>query len=446
MKKFKKVALVATVTAMLGGFASTANAVNWLLLQGTEKQGTAPRAKVWGFMQPSYQSDDSSNTAAEATRIGPNLEKQSQFQLQRARIGVRGQAFPLDNNVNYFFLAEFGQNAITDGGKYGTQQAVKLTDASATFNHIPGARVRVGLFKTPGPEEVYQGIFTFDYINFTDAMNQLMLERFTNGVTDPANIGGSNTNLANSETGWGSFGAARDIGVQVFDSFKVDGWDHSYSIMTGNGNGLSTGGAAKGEDLYLYWSSEKLLPGGVGPWAHGMKFFAWSHSGKRELDMTDDGVANKVVYDRKRSGLGMKYRHTNYRVVAEYLQGEGMIFQGPEKPNFGIGTFGASGARQDLKGESDGYYLDLGYYIPGSKWEVDLRYDAYNRSKTSKVLAVEFSTLTYGLQYHFNLKTRFTLNYQARSAKAVGASAPAGFKTNVAAIGNRLALQATIVF
>ena len=37
MKNFKKVALVATVTAMLGGFATTANAVNWLMLQGTEK-------------------------------------------------------------------------------------------------------------------------------------------------------------------------------------------------------------------------------------------------------------------------------------------------------------------------------------------------------------------------------------------------------------------------
>ncbi len=452
MINFKKFAAAAICTAMLTGFASTANAVNWLLLQGTEKQGTAPRAKVWGFMQPSYQKDYSDITGPEATRIGPNLAKQSQFQLQRARIGVRGQAFPLDNNVNYFFLAEFGQNAITDGGIYGEQQAVKLTDASTTFNHIPGARVRIGLFKTPGPEEVYQGIFTFDYINFTNAMNQLMLERFSKGVTNPTTVGGTgtagqNANLANSETGWASFGAARDIGVQVFDSFKTKGgWDHSYSVMLGNGNGLSTGGTAEGEDLYLYWSSELSLPGGVGPWSHGLKFFAWSHSGQRKLDMTDDGVSNKVLYDRKRSGLGVKYRHKEWRVVAEYLKGDGLIFQGPEKPNFGIGTFGAAGARQDLKGEADGYYLDLGYYIPGTKWEVDLRYDIYNRSKTNSVLSVKFTTFTYGIQYHFNRKTRFTLNYQVRDAEAVGSSAPAGFRNNVAGIDNRLALQATIVF
>ena len=443
MINFKKVALAATVTAMLGSFASTANAVNWLMLQGTERDGQAPRAKVWGFLQPSYQKDSSNITGPEATRIGPNLEKQSQFQLQRARIGVRGLGFPLDSKINYFFLAEFGQNAITDGGAYGEKQAVKLTDASVTFNHVPGARVRVGLFKTPANEEMYQGIFTFDYINFTDVTNQMMLERFTKGMTNPTDTstaGSNNGAVAATEASWGSFGAARDIGVQVFDSFKVGKWDHSYSVMMGNGNGLSTGGTADGEDLYLYWSSERALPGGVGPWAHGLKMFAWSISGQRKVDLSDDGVANKVSYDRKRSGLGVKYRHQDWRVVAEYMKGEGMIFQGPEKPGLAIGPF------QDLKGESDGYYLDVGYFIPGTKWEADLRYDVYNRSKTNSRLQAEFNSITYGLQYHFNLKTRFTLNYTTRDAKALSATAPAAFKTGLAGIENRLAVQATIVF
>jgi len=437
MKKFKKVALAATVTAMLGGFASTANAVNWLMLQGTERDGQAPRAKVWGFLQPSYQKDSSDITGPEPTRIGPNLEKQSQFQLQRARIGVRGLGFPLDSKINYFFLGEFGQNAITDGGAYGEKQAVKLTDASVTFNHIPGARIRFGLFKTPANEEMYQGIFTFDYINFTDVTNQMMLERFAKGVNSTADGNGT---VAPTEASWGSFGAARDIGVQVFDSFKSNGWDHSYSVMLGNGNGLSTGGTAEGEDLYLYWSSEKMLPGGVGPWAHGLKMFAWSISGQRKVDLSDDGVANKVVYDRKRSGVGVKYRHQDWRVVAEYMKGEGMIFQGPEKPGLAIGPF------QDLTGESDGYYLDVGYYIPGTKWEVDLRYDVYNRSKTHARINAEFNSITYGLQYHFNRKTRLTLNYTTRDAKALSATAPASFKAGLAGIENRLAVQATIVF
>ena len=437
MKKFKKVALAATVTAMLGGFASTANAVNWLMLQGTERDGQAPRAKVWGFLQPTYQKDTSNITGPEPTRIGPNLEKQEQFQLQRARIGVRGLGFPLDSNINYFFLAEFGQNAITDGGAYGQKQAVKLTDASVTFNHIPGMRIRTGLFKTPGPEEVFQGIFTFDYINFTDVSNQMMLERFTKGVNSTANGNGT---VAATEASFGSFGAARDIGVQFFDSFKSNGWDHSYAVMIGNGNGLDTGGTADGDETYLYWSSEKLIKGGKGPWAHGLKMFAWSHSGARKVDLTDDGVANKVSYDRKRSGVGARYRQGDWRIAGEYMQGEGMIFQGAEKPGLAIGPF------QDLKGEADGYYLDVGYYIPGTKWELDARYDVYNRSTTHSRITAEFNTITYGVQYHFNRKTKFTLNYATRDAEATDATAPPAFKNGLAGIENRLAVQATIVF
>ena len=449
MKNFKKVALAATVTAMLGGFASTANAVNWLMLQGTERDGQAPRAKVWGFLQPTYQKDTSDSTAAEPTRIGPNLEKQSQFQLQRARIGVRGIAMPLDSNVNYFVLAEFGQNAITDGGIYGPKQGAKVTDASVTLNHIPGARLRMGLFKTPGPEEVFQGIFTFDYINFTDVSNQMMLERFTAGVNSSAS--GTNPFSAN-EASWDSFGAARDIGIQVFDSFKGNGWDHSYAVMIGNGNGLNTGGHADGEDTYLYWSSEKLIAGGKGPWAHGLKLFAWSHNGKRKVDLTDDGTANAVVYDRKRSGVGARYRGGNWRAAAEYMTGEGMIFQGPEKPNFGIGAVPAT---QDLNGEADGYYLDVGYYVPGTKWELDARYDIYNRSTSHALLTAEFKTLTLGVQYHLNRKTKLTLNYAMRDATPKDPISTAGnpltpmttaLHDGLNGIEDRLSAQVTVVF
>ncbi len=463
MKNFKKVALAATVTAMLGGFASTANAVNWLMLQGTEREGAAPRAKVWGFLQPTYQKDTSDSTAAEPTRIGPNLEKQSQFQLQRARIGVRGTGLPLDSNVNYFVLAEFGQNAITDGGKFGQQQAAVLTDASITLNHIDGARIRMGLFKTPGPEEVFQGIFTFDYINFTDVSNQMMLERFTAGVnptcgtvtannTDTAGCASGGGPLFANEASWDSFGAARDIGIQVFDSFKSGGWDHSYAVMIGNGNGLNTGGHADGEDTYLYWSSEKLIAGGKGPWAHGLKMFAWTHNGKRKVDLTDDDTANAVVYDRKRSGIGARYRGGNWRIAAEYMTGEGMIFQGPEKPNLGIGAVAAT---QDLNGEADGYYLDVGYYIPGTKWELDARYDVYNRSTTHALLTAEFKTLTLGVQYHLNRKTKLTLNYAMRDATPKDPISTAGapltpMTTNLHnglnGIEDRLSVQATVVF
>ena len=82
----------------------------------------------------------------------------------------------------------------------------------------------------------------------------------------------------------------------------------------------------------------------------------------------------------------------------------------------------------------------------GTKWEADLRYDVYNRSKTHNRLQAEFNSITYGLQYHFNRKTRFTLNYTTRDAKALSATAPASFKAGLAGIENRIAAQATIVF
>ena len=469
MKQALKKAALAVACA--GSLAATmqVEAANWLMLQGTEPSSAAGRAKVWGFLQPTYQKDTSDEGGPEPTRIGPNLENQEQFQLLRARVGVRGIGMPLDSNVNYFIMFEGGSNGATDGGAYGSKTPVRMMDASVTFNNIKGARVRAGLFKTPGPEEVMQGIITFDYINLTDVSNQMMMERFPTGVTcgavnvvdstgtatgdtvTPPGCANGKAPFSASETQWNSsFGAARDIGIQVFDSFKTGGWDTSYAIMLGNGNGLETGGIADGFDKYFYLSTEMDIAGGKGPWKNGMKLFAWSHSGVREVDMSDDGTANPLKHDRKRSGLGVTYRKDAVRVFAEYMRGEGMIFQGPEKPNMGIGT---PPQLQDLDGKANGYYLDLGYRFPQTNWELDLRYDRYNRSTDHQYLTAEFKTVTYGAQYHFNRKTRVALNYAVRNAEAVdaiglgGLAAPTtNLHNGLASIENRIALQATHVF
>ena len=382
MKQALKKAALAVACA--GSLAATmqVEAANWLMLQGTEASSAAGRAKVWGFLQPTYQKDTSDEGGPEPTRIGPNLEKQEQFQLYRARIGVRGVGMPIDPKVNYFVMFEMGSNGATDGTSFGERTPVRTMDASITFNHIKGARVRTGLFKTPGPEEVFQGIITFDYINLTDVSNQMMMERFPRGTLTDSNTtfevaGPGFAGVKADETAWdSSFGAGRDIGIQVFDSFKAGGWDTSYAVMLGNGNGLETGGIADGMDKYFYLSSEMDIPGGKGPWKNGMKLFAWSHSGTREVNLADDPAAAPKKYDRKRQGLGVAYRNNGIRVFAEYMRGEGMIFQGPEKPNMGIGALDASNganSTQDLEGKANGYYLDLGYRFPQTNWELDLR-------------------------------------------------------------------------
>ena len=179
--KFKKIMLALAMTSAIAG-SGTVNAANWLMLQGTEKPGVSGRAKVWGFIQPEYQSTGDKKLAAGGwsgqsaifNQSRPNLTSATGFNVIRARLGVRGIAMPLDSNVNYFFLGEFGNNGITSGGGGGGD--AEVTDASVTLNHYKGARIRVGQFKYPGAEEGLQAIHVFDYVNFTNATNQLRSE------------------------------------------------------------------------------------------------------------------------------------------------------------------------------------------------------------------------------------------------------------------------------
>lgn len=459
MSHHKNILFKAIGTTLLACSAiSSVQAANWLMLQGTEPAGQAARAKLWGFVQVQYQKDNSDPNSANDTYvppklIGPNLNSQDQFNVNRARIGVRGTGLPLDSNVNYFVLAEFGNNGITNPG----DRNVRLTDASITLNHIPGARIRAGLFKTPGAEEGLQAIHVFDYINFTTVTNQLLLERFPNKTYTP-NVPGTTLPATSGIGGFdSSVGAFRDTGIQVFDTFKVDKWEHSYAVMFGNGNGLNFGNGDGDYDTYLYWSSE-LVFGGKGGRRQGLKIFAWDQSGTRLLDNTNDSVNNPTKFDRDRSGLGVKYLKKPWRVSAEYMKGEGMIFVGPDKPTFYIndGAPAGLGVGDGANGEASGYYLEGGWYIPNTKWELDLRYDVYNRltddnafpggPNAGKTFEFEFKTITLGAQYHINKKTRINMEIADRSFEAVDFSGGAGPNANLDGVDNRYAVQLTHIF
>jgi hypothetical protein len=435
-----------------GLLLSPAYAANWLMLQGTEPDSSAPRVKVWGFIQAQYQKDNSSANALGAYNppklIGPNLTTQEAFNVNRARIGLRGTGFPLDGKVNYFFLSEFGNNGITAPG----DRNVRITDASITLNQINGARIRIGLFKTPGFEEGLQAIHVFDYINFTSVANQLMLERFPNQGTASNNPATTTLPVTSGLGGFErSVGAFRDVGIQVFDTFKAGDWEHSYAVMYGNGNGLNFGDNDNNKDTYLYWSSEQVYAGRGGR-RQGLKLFAWSQSGKRFLD----NGAGLIEHDRDRSGLGFKYLKKPWRVSAEYLQGEGMIFVGPNRPTFRINPAAPAGVGSGADGEASGWYIDGGWYIPGTKWEIDLRYDVYNRLENStafpggpnvgKTFEMEFTTFTIGTQYHINRKTRVNIEYADRDFNAVDFAAGAGPNANLDGVGGRFAVQVTHIF
>jgi hypothetical protein len=459
---YKNRLLMKAIGVALLSSASTVQAANWLMLQGTEteKQDQAPRAHVWGFIQAQYQHDTSDPNSATngyipPMLIGPNLESQSQFNVNRARIGVRGTGFPLDSKVNYFILAEFGNNAIT-----APLNGAHVTDASVTLNHIPGARIRAGLFKTPGAEEGLQAIHVFDYINFTTVTNQMLLERVPNTTytaNTPAQTLPTDTPL--TEFGYTKAASAfRDVGIQVFDMFKVNNWEHTYAVMYGNGNGLNYGDNDDNKDLYLYWSSE-LVFGGKGGRREGLKMFAWNQDGKRTLDNTNDDTHNPTEFDRTRTGVGFKYLQKPFRVSAEYMVGDGMIFVGPDKPSMWVNDAAgavAQGVGDGANGEADGYYLEGGWYIPNTNWEIDLRYDVYNRLTDDKKgtagplagnsLEVQFNTVTLGTQYHINKKTRINAEAAFRDFEAVDFASGAGPNANLDNVDTRYAIQLTHIF
>jgi len=435
------------ITLLLGLSLMTTQtyAANWLMLQGTEKPGSSARAKVWGFIQPEYQRTDGTKIPVGShpgqnmapNMIKPDNKSNESFNIRRARIGVRGTGFPLDDKVNYFFLAEFGNNGITKLGDRG----VVATDASITLNHIPGARIRVGLFKTPTAEEGLQAIHVFNYVNFTNVTNQMMLERFTEGD-------GSGTG-ANKFTQ--SVGAFRDQGIQIFDTFKVSNWEHSYAVMYGNGNGINFGDNDNNKDTYLHWSSE-LVFGGKGGRRQGLKMFAWQQDGKRTLTgANNSGAAGE--FDRTRNGVGVTFLKGKYRAAAEYMTADGMIFNGTD----GAAVAGAIATNGPNAGnpasvnvltdnESDGYYLDFGYKVL-PKLELDLRYDVLNRGTEGAATNERtFDTVTLGAQYFFNKKTRVTFNYEIRNQEAPGF--PSGANPNLIAdaLDDRLSLQLLAIF
>lgn len=420
---------------------------NWLTLQGTEPPGAEQLAKVWGFVQVQYQDDKSDPNPGGGyippKLIAPDWDSQSAFNVNRARIGVRGVAMPLDQKINYFMLLELGNNGITEPGN----SFAKATDASVTFNHFKGARVRAGLFKYPGSEEGLQAIHVFDYINFTWVTAQMMLERFPNRnytANIPAQSVPPETAFNGFEKGVGAF---RDVGVQVFDWFNVGkDWEISYAAMIGNGNGLNFSDNDDNKDVYLYASTEKVF-GGKGPRRQGFKMFAWAQDGKRTADLTNDGAYNPEEYDRDRYGFGAKFLRKGIRITAEYMWGEGMIWQAPHNPSFGIGP-GQGNPNAPGNGayaEGKGFYVEGGYRFPGTKWELDLRYDKYNRLDGDR-FQIDFDRTTLGAQYFFNPRVRLAVNYEIRSANAPNFPNGAGPNANVDGVDDRIAVQLTAIW
>ena len=421
---------------------STASAVNWLSLQGVTEE---PYPLVWGFLQPAYFKTSGTTLSdgpwdgqqAVANVIQPDQSSSQVLQIQRARVGVRG-ALPANEKISYFLLAEYGNNGITQPGGGGGR--VTLTDATMTFTHIKGAKLRFGQMKVPMSEEVYQGIVAFNYINLTNIANQQLIERpmWTDGqagcvVGTPP--GPSDENYlrycnGDAQTQFRSAAVAvRDVGVQIFDSFRNDAWEHSYAVLIGQG-GANKDNRNDSLDTTVYLSSEKIF-GGMKAFRKGYKLYAWYTSGKRTIydsaTLAGGGTSLEAAereYDRNLGGIGGTYFDGKYRFWAEYIKVDGMIFNGTTGGAI-PGAVSNNGALvsqfvTEPDGKGDGGYLDFGYRITPDI-ELDVRYDWYDRvTNLQSTDERKFETWTLGAQYFFSETTKAIINYEIRDAEAPG--------------------------
>jgi predicted porin len=117
------------------------------------------------------------------------------------------------------------------------------------------------------------------------------------------------------------------------------------------------------------------------------------------------------------------------------MDGEGMIFQGQHRPEHMFNNE-----------KADGGYIEGGWYIGNTNFEIDLRYDTYTRGENHPTSAANdestADTVTLGGQYHFNKKTRLNLQYASRDFK----SDTAIVNAQQTGADGRFAIQVTHIF
>jgi len=262
---------VALFALLFVGFAvGPVWAVNWFMLQGTEAPG-AEHLRFGGFATIVYQNNGGGKIPAGfyagqpnvSGVVSPNMRSSAETNLNKLQLCARGA---IDDDLSYSMRVLGGNNSATsiDSGN-----RLRLIETSMTFNHLPGVRARIGLFKTPGAEESAGFVAPVDYINLTTMTKMLQQEKFVESDgSDPVD-----------DNSPAKAGCCRDFGLMLFNAFQVQKWELSYAVMLGNGHGLSIEDKNDNPEGYLYCSVEYFFGRGQGKQRQGWKFFAWGQEG-----------------------------------------------------------------------------------------------------------------------------------------------------------------------
>jgi len=378
------------------------------MLQGVEKKSDPIR--FGGFLLLDYINAGGGDLPAgpfagsgmNSGVVSPNLRSSAEFNLRKLQLGIRGA---LTEKINYSLKTISGNNSAS---RIDDRNRVRVIESSVTLNHIPGARVRIGMFKAPAVEESLGFVPPCNYINLTNATNMLMQERFFDADgSDPDDVNAP-----------GVAGCCRDIGVMVFNTFDYRPWELTYAVMLANGHGISLQDDNDNPDLYLYLAAERLRGVGKGVQRQGWKVFAWYQDGQRNLDV---GVTHtEKVFRRCRYGLGTTLLWQNLRVESEIIKANGMIFAGTDggaipgtTSNNGLSVAGYNVLPED---QALGWYFDIGCQIFADFW-LNARYDRLDLG-TETNGEREFKTLSLGVQYRFSPTLRGKLTYEIREGEA----------------------------
>lgn len=395
------------------------------MLQGTE-QPNQPTHRFHGHLQLQMTWHDAepylelSGAAAQfngqtlsRNLVGPTFTGQDRLNIRRAALSWRGK---INDNIHYYTLLQAGENALTYNLFGQRARLATLADASLTFNYLPGARIRVGLFKNPSSEENMQGLGMYSYADMSDFQSRNVLEKFVTGSLLMAGSEGELSKGIPARTSYGISGF-RDWGIQLFDHWQSKQWDLSYALKVGRGEAISSDLDPQFQpETYAYVSAEYLLPGGQGAGRHGVKTYFWHQRGQRNFASDNENR----TYQRLRYGVGIKALGPllpfgwQQRIQAEWLFANGMIFLAPQLAVVGNPLqYAASTGNQ-----SRGAYFDIGIYL-NPQWEIAWRYD-YNKHLYATSEDINrgnyrnIQTTTMAINYKVSKQHRFSLNYAHR--------------------------------
>ncbi len=430
--------LISSGVAALFAVTQPAVAANWVQLIGTEAPDTG-LILPFGYVQPTYTYIDADPMQGGTSAIkgkyqvqnlvGPNFEDNEQFQFLRAQFGLRGN---LNDKINYFLFTDVGKNLTT------VQRDVMFTDASMTFSYIPHARIRVGLFKLPTSDEaLIPNPTAYSFVYYSLVGTTLVQETPYHSVSGaPAGCtalaGATTLQCAKAVAGNNAF---RDWGVQLFDVFNKDQWEFGYAAMLSNGGEIENL-SDQDSNKDFTWKLQASYLFGTKPKGFAredVNAFIWRQTGDRKFGTTDS--------ERTREGVGMRYLKGPLRFTGEYIRGIGMIPGAPNPPvpnaNGLIPPYNLTIAP---KGKADGWYVEGGWRFHPD-WEIEARYDEYDRSTNDAAAERLFKTWTLGAQYFITKTARVTLNYEWRTAEVPNplATTNVNQRTNAKVVADNLA-------